>query len=378
MGQSSSRNEANSQDERPGSTRTSSWRTSSLFGQRPNQGPPSRARRYSSNIVDALLQRSNTDATAMATATATDEPPATVLRRRSRFSRAASSLSMTARSVGRDPFATSNQEALPQSSSSEIAHATVSRPLTPRPLTPMPPQPAQHLDVASATTIPQRPQSPRSELSRPQSPRLRLPGPPSPAGVYPTSRFGSGRTNRTGIMEGVPSPLPHRDFRQSLHFPSFRRRRSPALPTSGSDTDSNAVLSRLLSIAAAATAATLMGVSPDAAINDLRNAGGEIDGEDGTFSGFLQALRSGRLTGFGHGQGNRNQDDTTPSADTAPQALEFFRMFRFGSINNTRQRPAERTTSSNVPSGTSVDQPTTAAESNQDQGAEQRLSLIHI
>jgi len=138
------------------------------------------------------------------------------------------------------------------------------------------------------------------------------------------------------------------------------------------------VLSRLLSIAAAATAATLMGVSPDAAINDLRNAGGEIDGEDGTFSGFLQALRSGRLTGFGHGQGNRNQDDAAASADTAPQALEFFRMFRFGSINNTRQRPAERTISPNITSGTGVDQPTTEAETNPDQGAEQRMVPVLI
>jgi len=179
-------------------------------------------------------------------------------------------------------------------------------------------------------------------------------------------------------MDGVSSPLPHRDFRQSLHFPSFRRRRSPALPTSGSDTDSNAVLSRLLSIAAAATAATLMGVSPDAAINDLRNAGGEIDGEDGTFSGFLQALRSGRLTGFGHGQGNRNQDDPTASADSAPPALEFFRMFRFGSINNTRQRPAEQATSPSVPSDTGLDQPTTAPDTSQDQTGEQRMVPVLI
>ena len=370
MGQSSSRNEANSQAERPRSTRTSSWRSSSLFGQRPDQGPPSRARRYSSNIVEALLQRSNTEATATATAI----PPATALRRRSRFSRAASSLSMTARSVMRDPFATSDQEALPQSSSSETAPAPVSRPLTP-----IPPQPGQRLDTTSDTTIPQRPQSPRPDSSRPQSPRPhQSPRPPSPTRPYPTSRFSSSRPNRLSLMDSNPSQLPHRDFRQSLHFPSFRRRRSPALPTSGSDTDSNAVLSRLLSIAAAATAATLMGVSPDAAINDLRNAGGEIDGEDGTFSGFLQALRSGRLTGFGHGQGNRHQDDQTASADIAPPALEFFRMFRFGSINNTRHRPAEQATSPSVPSDTGAEQPTTSAETNQDQAVEQRMVPVLI
>lgn len=142
----------------------------------------------------------------------------------------------------------------------------------------------------------------------------------------PLSRQTSAHTNTIrptpsrsqSFADRISSLTPSRDFRSFTG--SWRRRRSPA-PTP--ELDSSAALSRLLSVAAAATAATLMGGNVDNAINDLRAASGEVEGEDGTFSSFLQTLRSGRLTGLT--QGNRN----------GTNGMNTFRMFRFGSAPGT-------------------------------------------
>ena len=110
---------------------------------------------------------------------------------------------------------------------------------------------------------------------------------------------------------------------------SLRRRRSP--PRRGED--QAAMLSRLLSVAAAATAASLMGGNARA-VSEARSTNG--DGEDGTFDGFLQALQNGRIaSALRQGNNNDSEDapDNTNGASTAP--LNFFRMFRFGSSNNT-------------------------------------------
>ena len=112
------------------------------------------------------------------------------------------------------------------------------------------------------------------------------------------------------------------------------------------------MLQRLLSVAAAATAASLMGGNPEAAVNDLRRTAVAVDGEDGSFDNFLQALRNGRLashlgrnsTGNGDGSNGNTGDSNTNS-------LDFFRMFRFGPSNASsvrRSAPAATTTSSTV------------------------------
>ncbi|KAF2235611.1 hypothetical protein EV356DRAFT_514136 [Viridothelium virens] len=110
---------------------------------------------------------------------------------------------------------------------------------------------------------------------------------------------------------------------------SLRRRRSPLRRGE----DQAAMLSRLLSVAAAATAASLMGGNPRAA-SEARNTNG--DGEDGTFDGFLQALQNGRIaSALRQGSGNDSEEgaEGTNGASAAP--LNFFRMFRFGSSNST-------------------------------------------
>ncbi|KAI9663005.1 MAG: hypothetical protein M1821_008052 [Bathelium mastoideum] len=110
---------------------------------------------------------------------------------------------------------------------------------------------------------------------------------------------------------------------------SLRRRRSPPRRAE----DQAAMLSRLLSVAAAATAASLMGGNPRA-VSDTRNT--NMDGEDGTFDGFLQALQNGRIASAlrqGNGHDSEDGSDGVNGAPAAP--LNFFRMFRFGSSHNT-------------------------------------------
>lgn len=91
------------------------------------------------------------------------------------------------------------------------------------------------------------------------------------------------------------------------------------------------MLSRLLSIAAAATAATLMGDDTQA-LSEARSltggAGvGDIGGggEDGSFDGFLRALQNGRIASALRGG---NSDGENGNTEQGP--LNFFRMFRFG------------------------------------------------
>lgn len=92
------------------------------------------------------------------------------------------------------------------------------------------------------------------------------------------------------------------------------------------------MLSRLLSVAAAATAATLMG-DDHQALSDARGLTGgtgigEVggNGEDGSFDGFLRALQNGRIASAlrqgGDGGENGEGGQAVP--------LNFFRMFRFG------------------------------------------------
>nr|OQO32050.1 hypothetical protein B0A51_00588 [Rachicladosporium sp. CCFEE 5018] len=130
---------------------------------------------------------------------------------------------------------------------------------------------------------------------------------------------------------------PDRPFRSITS--SFRRRRSPPpSPTrrpTGTE-DQATMLSRLLSMAASATAATLMG-DDHQALSEARELSGGTGygdvggaGEDGSFDGFLRALQNGRIASAlrqssdGHSEGNSGES-------TQAGALNFFRMFRFNS-----------------------------------------------
>ncbi|CAD0090545.1 unnamed protein product [Aureobasidium vineae] len=82
--------------------------------------------------------------------------------------------------------------------------------------------------------------------------------------------------------------------------------------------DNTALISRILSVAAATTAATLLNGDQEA-IAEAHSVSG-----DGTFSNFLQSLESGRLA-----SALRQGGQTSANAP-----LNFFRMFRFGSARD--------------------------------------------
>lgn len=125
----------------------------------------------------------------------------------------------------------------------------------------------------------------------------------------------------SSFSERFSSLRPDRGIRNMTS--SLRRRRSPL----SRDEDQAAMLSRLLSVAAAATAATLMN-GDQRAVSEARSISG--DGEDGTFESFLRALQNGRIASALRQSGSENLDE--PDADGNPAApLNFFRMFRFGS-----------------------------------------------
>ncbi|KAF2145207.1 uncharacterized protein K452DRAFT_284605 [Aplosporella prunicola CBS 121167] len=126
------------------------------------------------------------------------------------------------------------------------------------------------------------------------------------------------------------------------------------------------MLSRLLSVAAAATAATLMGDDHRAGA-EARNFVGED--EDGTFDGFLQSLQNGRIASALRGSA-ADMDENTENPGGPPAPLNFFRMFRFGSSNNNR-----RDARSTGVQGDSTDRETSRAE---DESTEGRMIPIII
>lgn len=142
---------------------------------------------------------------------------------------------------------------------------------------------------------------------------------------------------------------PDRPFR---HFTSsLRRRRSPQPSSSGrgDNEDQAAMLSRLLSVAAAATAATLMG-DDHQALSEARSLTGSAGigdlgagGEDGSFDGFLRALQNGRIASALRQGGDADSDSASREGP-----LNFFRMFRFGPSGNNS--PAAMSTGLGDPS----------------------------
>lgn len=127
---------------------------------------------------------------------------------------------------------------------------------------------------------------------------------------------------------------------------SLRRRRSP--PPSVApirprrNEDQAAMLSRLLSVAAAATAATLMGDDHNA-LSEARSLTGSTglgdlggSGEDGSFDGFLRALQNGRIASALRQGGAENGPE---GSEAQGPPLNFFRMFRFGASAPSNEDP---------------------------------------
>ncbi|KAK3051258.1 hypothetical protein LTR09_007654 [Extremus antarcticus] len=154
---------------------------------------------------------------------------------------------------------------------------------------------------------------------------------------FPAPEAGPSLTRTSSTRRTTPRlPLPSRRSDGPFRYlPSLRRRRSPqpAIRRLGAAEDQAAMLSRLLSVAAAATAATLMG-NDHHALSEARSLTGGTGvgdiggaGEDGSFDGFLRALQSGRIASALRGGGDMEPGVT---GDSQQGPLNFFRMFRFG------------------------------------------------
>ncbi|KAI9710340.1 MAG: hypothetical protein M1820_002835 [Bogoriella megaspora] len=153
---------------------------------------------------------------------------------------------------------------------------------------------------------------------------------------------------------------------------SLRRRRSP-LRRGGED--QAAMLSRLLSVAAAATAASLMRGNPRA-VSEARSTG--LDGEDGTFDGFLQALQNGRIaSALRQGSGNESEDSPEGANGGSPAPLNFFRMFRFESSSHHTTTAGSRGDNMSTARGDNSANHPTNEETNND-GTDARLIPIII
>ena len=112
--------------------------------------------------------------------------------------------------------------------------------------------------------------------------------------------------------------------------------------------DQAAMLSRLLSVAAAMTAASLVG-SSEQALTEAQDVAG--DSVDGSFESFLRALQNGRLAAALRNGGNEMGGGvpSEPSLDGNLAPLNFFRMFRFGTTNTTNQQAPTESASATPP-----------------------------
>ncbi|KAI5783890.1 hypothetical protein DFH27DRAFT_487773 [Peziza echinospora] len=142
-----------------------------------------------------------------------------------------------------------------------------------------------------------------------------------------------------GTSPSESSLRPHRPDFASLSDPSGMDLLENPRVRPGED--QAAMLSRLLSVAAAMTAASLVGSSEQALTEAQDVAGG--DGVDGSFESFLRALQNGRLAAALRNGGNEMGGGVPaePGSDGALAPLNFFRMFRFGAGPSTSQESAD-------------------------------------
>lgn len=114
--------------------------------------------------------------------------------------------------------------------------------------------------------------------------------------------------------------------------------------------DQAAMLSRLLSVAAAMTAASLVG-SSEQALTEAQDVAG--DSVDGSFESFLRALQNGRLAAALRNGGNEMGGGVPggSGSDGSLAPLNFFRMFRFGASggNNLSSEATETPPTRMVP-----------------------------
>lgn len=186
---------------------------------------------------------------------------------------------------------------------------------------------SQQLEPAPTTTLPTRP-SLRHSMSAPTDlDILRSHSPDHESeqmdsatqDLSALSRRRSNMRPSSLIADRWPSFRADRVAR-TLSNPLRRRR-----PTSRTD-DQIPVLSQLLSAAAAATAASLMGDDPNA----VRNARG-IGGDESTLESFLESLQNGRMAStLNRSAGSREGGDD----GNGVQGINFVRLFRFGSATN--------------------------------------------
>ncbi|KAH7549063.1 hypothetical protein J3E72DRAFT_404374 [Bipolaris maydis] len=168
-----------------------------------------------------------------------------------------------------------------------------------------------------------------SPVDRPDAPRQRPPAPLSPLrrdgrslGIIPSQRR-------------IRNMIGHQRRRRSLWHEGETMDNAQQLRQGEDQAD---VLSRLLSLAAAATAASLVGDDNQAATRD------------GTFDTFLQSLQNGSIASALRGNEDGAAGDT-PGAGQAP--LNFFRMFRFGTATDSTRSDNDGTHGSGSANGAS-------------------------
>lgn len=285
------------------------------------------------------------------------QAPEAVLRRRSRLSRAQSSISSilsrprsSSRSRDRPARTNTRRFSSPFWSPAQPSSSTSDSPSSPLPRLQMP-------ELAGALNLDDlAPESPETDslLQSPLQSREQDAEPERPTNLQ----------HSNSILDRVAgSVVPERSSRNVRN--SLRRRRSPL----NQNEDNAAMLSRLLSVAAAATAATLMGEDHRAGAEARNFVGGD---EDGTFDGFLQSLQNGRIASAlrGHTAGM----DVDPDESGPPAPLNFFRMFRFGSSTATRR---ENTAPMSHGSQDDSDEASGAQRADED-GSESRMVPIII
>lgn len=286
MGQSAS-SPVGSAAPSPQSRRQSIWRRSAF---RPSESPTVARRQHSSSSQQdssAAHQSSNDRITTLLNQVVASHQAARSRARRERRSaasaaRAANANNTVSGSRALDSLLGENIDGSHSSSGNSRPEISLPRVDVPVP----------QLDIdftnSSTTPAPQRPQAQRSSIRLPNSLSDRL------SGFRPSRSVTTTTTNTV-----------------------LRRRRTPM----ASGEDNAMLLSRLLSVAAATTAQTLL----EGTHHTMAEARGiATDGEDGSFDSFLRSLESGRLA-------QALREGTLPSHGGSPQAsLNFFRMFRFG------------------------------------------------
>ncbi|KAH0548678.1 hypothetical protein GP486_007778, partial [Trichoglossum hirsutum] len=208
-------------------------------------------------------------------------------------------------------------------------------------------------------------EDPNPYLPRPTTPNLDMYDSPSGSPIFsPTPRSDNSRPTSDPGDRTPPRLREERRLPGLLDEDEDDEGRTRLRPGE----DQAAMLSRLLSVAAAATAASLVGGTEQAILEAQDVAGGS---GDGSFEGFLQNLRNGRLASALRNGGYETGGGTpsTSSGDGNLAPLNFFRMFRFGhsSASNTQNsgtatpqneersgqddEPAQHTPASNGPQG---------------------------